>query len=272
MMSDADSNFDDLFYVLLPDDQSVTLSLDELDEAFNADQISDQTLVCRVGDTRWVTLAELASLADEPPAPSPPSAPVYVAPMKPPAAYVPPAPASRAPDSMAPVAADLSLAALDDDFDPDMLALRPKRRAVWVVSAMAAMAVAGVATLVVAGGTALSAPQSAQAAAMMTLPATAKETPKPLEAAAPAPPAPVASATPVTPPAQAPSAAPPGDRFSDDMKRALLEADDKRTEKKGAVAAKKGGKLRKARPARAKAKRGKGKGKGNAYDPLNGNL
>src|SRR5688572_16795280 len=106
MMSDGD--FEDLFYVLLPDNQTETLSLDELDEAFQADRIEETTLVCRVGDTRWLPLSELASLDDEPEptAPTMPSAPVYVAPMRPPAAYVPPAPVSRVPDSMAPYALD----------------------------------------------------------------------------------------------------------------------------------------------------------------------
>ena len=58
-MSEGDS--EDLFYVLLPDNQVETLSLDELDDAFQADRIAETALVCRVGDTKWVTPAELAS-------------------------------------------------------------------------------------------------------------------------------------------------------------------------------------------------------------------
>src|SRR5690349_3216257 len=115
-MSEGDC--EDLFYVLLPDNQVETLSLDELDEAFQADRLSESALVCRVGDNKWVTLAELASIDDEPEPltlqENTPSA-VYVAPMKPPAAYVPPAPASRAPDSVAPFTTNLSPYALDDD-------------------------------------------------------------------------------------------------------------------------------------------------------------
>jgi hypothetical protein len=275
-MDDADSDLEDLFYVLLPDDQVATLSLDELDEAFQQDRIADTTRICRVGDTKWVTLAELASLYDEPqPERAAPSAPVYVAPMTPPAAYVPAdravtarsfaaAPVSRPPDSMAPLASDLALG-LDDDLDPDLLALRPKRRALWAVSAIAAVGIAGVAALVSVAGAVGATPGAAQAAALMKPPAMA--------AAAPAP-KPVETAPAAAAPAAQPSAPPPvaSDAFSEDMKRALLEADAKREVKKG-VAAKKSGKARKAKPARAKAKsKRKSKSKGNAYDPLNGSL
>jgi hypothetical protein len=238
-----------------------TLSLDELDEAFQADHIKDTTLVCRVGGNKWVTLAELASLDDEPDALTP-SAPIYVAPMTPPAAYVPVAPV---PNSVAPVAIDFSLAALDDDLDLEALALRPKRRALWVVSGLAVASLAGVAALVLAGKVSFAPPRASQAAAMLKPPAVAAASPPLVDARRAA-----AEPTSAAPVAEVPAASTPAnDRFSDDMNKALLEADDKPVAKKSALAAKKSGKLRKAKPVRVKSKR---KGKGNAFDPLNGSL
>ncbi len=263
----SEQNFDDLFYVLLPDNRVETLSLDELDEAFNADRIEDTALVCRVGDTKWVTLAELASLDDEPDAFTP-SGPVYVAPMTPPAAYVP---VSRAPDSVAPVASDLSVAALDDDLDLDALALRPKRRGLWLVSGLAAAGLAGAAAVLVAGSVAASAP-GAQTAAMLKPPTALAASPPLVDARRTVAEATRAaeSAAAVAQPAEVPATSTPAnDRFSEDMKRALLEADAKPASKKNALSAKKAGKLRAAKPAQVKKR---GKGKGNAYDPLNGNL
>jgi hypothetical protein len=66
---------DDLWYVQMDNGDLRELTLDELDEAFNAGLIHENTFVMEVGGTEWQTLADVAGLNEEEEAPPP--APVY---------------------------------------------------------------------------------------------------------------------------------------------------------------------------------------------------
>src|SRR4051812_44744101 len=135
-------------------------TLDQLDAAFNAGLIHENTYVCLEGGSDWLTLGEVAGLGDEEPesAPAPAvvsvpqsrqltAAPAYNAYGASPS-VLPAAPYSVAPmvmpRSIAPVTNDLSF---DDDFE--MMAMRPKRRAGKVVAGLAVLALGGLGFVVV---------------------------------------------------------------------------------------------------------------------------
>lgn len=61
----ASGNDFELFQVQVPGGGVRTLSLDELDAAFQAGSISEQTMVLRSGSVRWMTLAEVAGIEEE---------------------------------------------------------------------------------------------------------------------------------------------------------------------------------------------------------------
>src|SRR5260370_1235493 len=145
-MSNADS-----WYGKLADGEVHRVTLDQLDQAFQAGHVDEETLVLAAGATQWTKLGELAGL-DEPPAVQvvPPRAAVAPAPYTPtPAPYLAaPSPYVPATHSFRPVSVDLS--------DVDMgFGTRPRRRTSgkrWV------MAVLGVAILGSAGAVALRRP------------------------------------------------------------------------------------------------------------------
>jgi hypothetical protein len=294
---------EDRYYTQVDAGDVRLFTLDQLDAAFNAGLIHENTYVCLEGSSEWLTLAEVAGLGEEEPvsAPQPVVQPVpqyatFAAPQ------VTSAPYSVAPmvaPSIRPVTSDLSF---DDDFE--MMAMRPKRRIGKVLAGVAVLGLAGLGFAVVQSGGLklpkldLGATSGQSAAASLTL-SSLKDSSQ-------------AAATPVAPtPAPAPEAAKPeppkaeetkpaeaavtsdksadkaadksddakadakkaDDRFSEDMKAALLAKDKKqaattKTKKsaRAAIATK-----------RTAGKAGKGSGGGfkaggSAYDPLNGKL
>src|SRR6187549_3532647 len=125
-------------------------TLDQLDAAFNAGLIHENTYVCLEGDSQWLTLGEVAGLGDEEPvsAPHPVAAPVpqpRALTASPYGAYaaspsvIPAAPYSVAPMVMPRSIAPVSLS-FDDDFE--MMAMRPKRRLGKVVAGLAMLGLA----------------------------------------------------------------------------------------------------------------------------------
>ncbi len=280
-------------------------TLDQLDAAFNAGLIHENTYVCIEGGSDWLTLGEVAGLGEE----EPESAPVHAAVSVPQSrqltaaptyggyaaspSVIPAAPYSVAPmvmpRSIAPVTNDLSF---DDDFE--MMAMRPKRRAGKVVAGLAVLALGGLGFAVVqSGGIKLPKLNLDQnvgqaTAASLTL-SSLKDT-----QATPTPPAPTPvaeAAKPEPPKAEEPKAADAApaadaaktdtnssakksdDRFSEEMKAALLNKDKKQ------VATQKTKKTARTAVAAKHAKAGKAgksstgfKTGGSSYDPLNGKL
>lgn len=304
---------EDRYYTQVEAGDVRLFTLDQLDAAFNAGLIHENTYVCLEGESEWLTLAEVAGLGDEEEEAAPVSAPQLIAqpvphaPAAPTQAYaaqpyaaqpyaaqpfgvaaspsiVPSAP-SVAPYSVAPMVMTPSIRpvvndlALDDDMD--MMAMRPKRRMGKVVAGLAVLALGGLGFAVVQGGgirlPKLDGDAAKASAASMSLSSLKQaEAPKPVVAPTPEPAKPEPpkeEAKPVEAAADADKAKKSDDdRFSEEMKAALLNKDKKQaaTQKqkksaRGAVAAKfKGG---------GKAKSGGGfKAGGSAYDPLNGKL
>jgi hypothetical protein len=62
----------DLWYVMLADGDVHRVSLDQLDEAFQAGHIDQETLVLAAGATQWTALGKLAGLDETPPPPKVP--------------------------------------------------------------------------------------------------------------------------------------------------------------------------------------------------------
>jgi hypothetical protein len=61
----ATTEHDELWYVQFAADDVRTMTLEQLDEAFQEGDISAQTFVCQVGSSKWETLADVAGLEDE---------------------------------------------------------------------------------------------------------------------------------------------------------------------------------------------------------------
>ena len=244
----------DLWYVMLADGDVHRVTLDQLDEAFQAGHIDQETLVLAEGARQWTPLGTLAGLDETPP---PPRMPVTT--------------------SFRPVSVDLS--EVDpSDLDLEDVPFRTRSGKKWF-AAVAALAIVGT-----IAGAATTKPwwvrpamANVEALVNRTLhrgssSASSPATAPPPVAAEPA--APVVVATPPTPPATgaAPSSASPSngqpaaDRFSPDMKQKLLDADKQRDLKAKAHA-------RAAIPAQshssAKNKFGGFTTGGNKYDPLN---
>jgi len=274
-------------------------TLDQLDAAFNAGLIHENTYVCLEGSSEWLTLGEVAGLSDEEPV----SAPVPVA-----QSVVQPVPQARAaapawgvaaspsvipaapysvapmvmPRSIAPVSNDLSF---DDDYE--MMAMRPKRRAGKIVAGLAVLALGGLGFAVVeSGGIKLpklnvdSASQASAASLTLSNLNNSQPAAKPVAAPVVETPKPEAAKVEEEPKADSPTKAADSDdtakkstdRFSEEMKAALLNKDKTqattvKTKKaaRAAVAAKK--------PSAKAGKSSTGfKTGGSAYDPLNGKL
>ena len=332
---DAPEETEDRFYAQFDSRDVKLMTLDELQSAFEAGEIHENTFVCREGESEWLTLAVVAGMGEEEPEPEPvverrPPMPnrapqgVETRPPMPQRAPQgvetrPPMP-QRGPDtgerrppmpnrrpeldtipasrqvfaqpsvaparqmptpplSYAPVTSNINYA----NLDLDELSLRPKRRIGRIFGALAAVAViGGGAAFVATGGLhsfvmpRLSALESTagKSQASLTLSNTEAKPSTPAPVAPPPAPEPVAAATPPAPssaPSDSPSgatAAPGG--FSDDMKQALLNADNDRKAKHASKV--------KGRAPSAAAHRGHGgpstgfKSGGSAYDPLNGKL
>lgn len=270
-------------------------TLDQLDAAFNAGLIHENTYVCLEGGNEWLTLGEVAGLGDEEPEPAPAPVPHRGGFAASPS-VVPVAPYSVAPmvmpNSLRPVVNDLSF----DDFDPDMAAMRPKRRAGKVVAGLAVAALGALGFVVVqSGGVKL--PQlnlgsvGQASAASLSLKDITESKPAPkVEAAAPAaePAKPEPPKVEESKPTETAAAttdskdsakeadaktAKADDRFSEDMKAALLNKDKKQASAQKQKKAARGAVAAKTRKPGKAGKSNTGfKSGGSAYDPLNGKL
>ena len=106
----------ELWYVQLSDGDVHRLTLDQLDEGFQAGHVGADTMVLPAGARHWTKLGELAGIDDNPPAPAPPfhasfAPPVLVAPpvfVAPPARSAPHSQLPRLLESHRPVSVDLS--------------------------------------------------------------------------------------------------------------------------------------------------------------------
>lgn len=291
----AQDESEDRYYTQVEAGDVRLFTLDQLDAAFNAGLIHENTYVCLEGESEWQTLGEVAGLGQED-AGAPISAqlptPHYglaASPSVLPAQYLP---AVMIAPSIAPVVNDLSLT----DFDSDMLSMRPKRRVGKVVAGLAVLGLGALGFMVVQSGglrglqlPMLDKVSGGAAAASVSLSGvnearTASE-PKPQLAAPPA--APAAELPKVDPPQPSsvasaleskakgePAAQKGDDRFSDDMKAALLSKDKQQaaTQKsKKAARTTASSKQKLAKSGKAKGASGFKSG-GSAYDPLNGKL
>ena len=144
---------EDRYYTQIEAGDVRLFTLDQLDAAFNVGLIHENTYVCLEGDSRWLTLGEVAGLGEEVPEPPPPPVPRYRAAAVPTyttQAYS--APYSVAPmlvpPSIVPVVNDLSF----DEVDPDLLAMRPKRHAGKVVAGLVSLALGGLGFMLVQSG------------------------------------------------------------------------------------------------------------------------
>lgn len=300
----AQDETEDRYYTQVDDGDVRLFTLDQLDAAFNAGLIHENTYVCLEGSSEWLTLATVAGLEDsEEEAPVPQSvapAPVYVAPAPAPMSAAPiaspfapsisvapvaarPAGAAYAsvpaPYSVAPVVNDLSF---DDD---DMLTMRPKRRLGKVLAGVAVLGLAAAGIAVAqSGGLALpklklddnAARASAASLTLSSLKEQSQPVAKAPEAAAPAPVKEEAKAAETAAPsdkAESDSGAKKSDdRFTEDMKAALLAKDKKQTVDQKHKKAARVAVATSTRKASGKSSGGGFKNSGSAYDPLNGKL
>jgi len=261
------------------------MSLDELVEAYEAGQITAQSLVTEVGGTEWRTLSEVADLGDgeeEEAVPASVQAPAHAQSYAPHAqSYAPVAQSggwppvtmanpsrpsvaavsaisqsgSMAPLSMAPVVQDLG-------FDDDMPFKKSGKNKFALVGVVAALAIGGAGFgLTRGGGETTTAPVAAAAVPGFNTPTTT--TPS-TPAATPTP----AAAAPSEP--EKPAEEAKTGRLSDDMKAALLANDKDRAKKKGGAAAKGGGRTR--APRSASNSNSVFRSGGSADDPLNSKL
>lgn len=272
------------------------MTLDELVEAYEAGQITAQSLVTEVGGTEWRTLAEVADLGEDEEAEAPASvqaavhAPSYAPQAAPQASYPPRAVAASGsawppvavanasrpslpaasvshstlpPHSMAPVVQDLSIG-LDDDM-PFKKSGKSKFALIGVAAALG-LGVAGFG--LTRGGETTTAPV---AAAAVPVPFN---TPTLTTPSTPTPSTPAASPTPAEPTDSDKSAedAKSG-RLSEDMKAALLAQDKERSVKKKGGAAKSGGTRARTRSPRSSSNSDSVfRAGGSADDPLNSKL
>jgi hypothetical protein len=245
----------EFWHVQLPNGTVSTMTLDELDAAFQADTINERTYVIKQGEQAWATLADLLGL-DQPAQPAsatPP--PVVVASPVPFASFAPPPVESAPIYSLRPVVSEVS--DIDDDIDFGGTAFRsPKKRTAIIFGSIASVAAVGLLVAVLSASS--SSPPVAAAAS--------QPPPPPVAVAAPPPP--------VTAPAAAPAAdgtATALDRFSDAQKKALMDADKTHAAQQ------------KAKASAAASHRSVGSGYksdskpvfhkgGNKYDPLNSSL
>jgi hypothetical protein len=180
----------DRWVVMLASGDTRAVTLDELDDEFNAGRIDGKTLVLAPGAVFWTPLAEIAGLDDEAAAPA-----AKVLPSEPPSS-----------DVLANLAIDLDVdVSLDLDFDQSFA---PKRRWGRLLAIPAALGVVA-AIAFAASGSSDAKPDEKTAAVQAPFAAAPLPPPKTPEPALSAPPA-------------KPSA------LSDDQKRALASKDKKR--------------------------------------------
>jgi len=244
-MSDVQSTEEDFWHVQLPSGDVRYWSLDELDEAFQRDEVDAKTYVLKQGETTWERLGDLLGLDDVPPPSSHvPTALPYAQTLPFAQTLPPPAPNSDYPGALSirPVVNDVT----DLDDDDLAAAMKPKRKNLAYIGGGAAVA------LVLA----------------IVAISHAGSDEKPAAAAAPPPPVVAAPVTPVTPdPPVAPQAT-----LSEDVKRSLLEA-DKAREAKAAARAAENAKYRTKSTSHRAPKSGQVFHKGgNKFDPLNSSL
>jgi hypothetical protein len=230
------SGDENLWYVKTADGDVHRVTLDQLDEAFQAGRIEDDVMVLGPGQTKWAKLSVLLGL-DEPPKPSP---------VTPYAAVVP--------NSLRPVSMDLSLDLDDNAFK------KKSRKGLVIGTVVGILAIFG--GILFANRAHIGGSDSSAAAA--AVPATPPVTAAPPPAPAPPPPA-TAAATP--PPAETASAA---SKLNDDQK-AKLAAADKALEAK-AKARKKNRATSAGVPAVRKYKSQGFTTGGSKYDPLNASM
>jgi hypothetical protein len=233
-MSDAAATTEaEFWHVQLPNGEVRYWSLEELDDAFQKDLVDAKTYVLKEGDTTWQKLGELLGLDEDAQHVSIPVAPYSVSMSTPQAMRLSDAPAAL---SIRPVVSDVDL----EDDDDLVAAMKPKRKNVAFVGGGVAAAL----LIAIVGITHASAGSEEKAAA-----------------AAPPPPPVVA--------AVAPPAVDPTPTLSDDMKRALLDADKARAAKTAAKAAE-NAKYKTTAGSYRQPKSGQVFHKGgNKYDPLN---
>jgi hypothetical protein len=301
----AQDETEDRYYTQVDAGDVRLFTLDQLDAAFNAGLIHENTYVCLEGSSEWLTLGEVAGLGEEEEAapvsaPQPVPVPQYTAPIAVPQ-YAAPSPqyapvtatrsvAPQTPYSVAPVSMPRSIAPVTNDLslddDLEMLSMRPKRRLGKVLAGAAVLALGGLGFAVVQSGglrlPKLSPGVEQASAASLSMPSLKQTETKPASTPAPTPAPEAAKPEPPKEEAKpAESAASDGakaekagsDRFTEEMKAALLNKDQKQaaTQKqkkasRAAVATKSG------RGKAAKGAAGGFKAGGSAYDPLNGKL
>ncbi len=228
------SGDDNLWYVKTPDGDVHRVTLDQLDEAFQAGRIDENVMVLAAGATKWAKLGELAGL-DEPAQKAPAASP-----------YTP------MPPSLRPVSMDLSL-----DLDDNAFQKKP-RKGLVVGAFLAVVAVFG--GVLVANRAHVGSSDSSSTAAAAMAPTPAPQAP----AAAPDPaPAPPPAAT--TPPADT------APKLSDEQK-AKLAAADKALEQKSKARKKNRAAAGGSAPHSAKYKSMGFTTGGNKFDPLNANM
>ncbi len=257
---------DDFWQVQLASGEICVWTIEELDEAFQSNQVHERTLVKKLGDEEWSTLAVVAGLEEAPavaPVPAPvPTSPETLPSMSAVPASVPPA----GPSSLAPVATSLgSIPAPAASASVAPPATAEVRRELEIEiepsfkSRHRGLVVAGVLAALFAGlgGAAIKFAGSATAAGSSVQPNTLTTDVHHL---------------PQTPTGDDPFIAKP---LTDDQKRALIEADKKRAEeldkKRKAAEAERAAHA----PSGPRRPAGKGadlKGSDNRYDPLNGSL
>ncbi len=226
----------DLWYVKTADGDVDRMTLDDLDEAFNAGRVDESATVLPAGASTWVRLGALLGL--DAPADAPAPVPVATAPA--PVAF------AALPSSIRPLSLDLA-----DDEPPPFA--RKSRKGAVVGAMVGALAVAGV----VFGATRSMHHEDATTAA------AAIAAPPPVTAA-PSPPPPAAP-EPVTAPAPPTEA-----RFSEEQRARLVAADRSREDKAKAIK-----KERAAGASRHHSNKYKSQGftsGGSKFDPLNAGL
>lgn len=307
----AQEEAEDRYYTQVDAGDVRLFTLDQLDAAFNAGLIHENTYVCLEGDSQWRTLGDVAGLGDEDPAPAAdvaqvPHRGVAAAPSVLPTYSAP----YSVPPSIAPVVNDLSLG----DFDADVLSMRPKRRVGKIVAGLAVLAAGGLGFMVVQSGglRGLKLPGlvdgvGQSAAASLSLSNLKEisphvETASRVDAVKPAPAPVIEASKPEAPRAEEPKldetaaaasdkgstsdkgAEPEGaadeagagkkgeSRFSDEMKAALLKKDEQQAAPKKSKKSARAAVASKRKISKASKSSTGFKSSGSAYDPLNGKL
>lgn len=252
------------WYVRLPNGKVITVSLDDLDAAFQRGDVTEETLVFRQGMKEWLPLGQAAGLGDAddttqtaPPqvqsleAAAPSSMTPFTVPVSQPsgvAQYSTPYVDQSLPTTVRPVAFDTPGEFEHMDLDAPAFKSSGKKKVVFGAIALAAVIGLGV--------LGLSSIKGADASA-----AGSNVAPKIAAAVAP-PPAP----TPI------PEVSPQGqNRLSDDQRKALTQFDDKQKVDSAKRAQDRAAKMPKPHGKRTKEKDVFVKS-GNKYDPLNSSL